>query len=875
MAPTGSTFSTAEPMLHEMLEQIHRGAVQLPDFQRGWVWDDDHIRALIASVSVSYPIGAVMLMQTGGDGARFKPRLVEGVELPPPLPSPDRLILDGQQRMTSLYMALRSGRPVPTRNEKKQEFERVYYLNMAGCLDPEMDRQEAVISLPPDRMLRSDFARRVDLDVSTAEQEFAHGLFPLDLVFDATRCAKWKGDFRKHFGYSPEKMVQLDRFDAEVWLRFHQYKIPVIELMRETPKEAVCQVFEKVNTGGVVLSVFELLTATFAADEFVPGLRQDWEIRAKRLAEKETLTYVTDTDFLTSVTLLSTYKRSLAKKGAVGCKRKDILKLTLDEYRENADAIEQGLMAAARLLVRECIFEAKNIPYTTQLIPLAAICAVLGPRFEQDAVKQKLVQWYWCGVFGELYGGANEARYAMDVQDAIRWLDGGEEPRSIRDANFAPTRLLTLQTRLSAAYKGIMAQLIRVGAHDFLSGDQIVVTTYFDLAVEIHHIFPAAYCKRLKLDEARWNSIVNKAPLTAKTNRILAGNAPSKYLDSIGRNHRVSRERLDPILKSHLILPEQLRGDDFENFIRTRATALLDMIERAMGKTVAGRDSEEVARAFGGPLLGGDGTKAVDAAETMAESGRSPSISASPTQAASTPTSPGCPFNARTFELLGELRRDPRMAVYTTLKDELLAHVVDPFKELLLSAARKMPPMIRQSMETERWLFGVFPKNDYGRGGVNDYYWGALYPTGEKKTTAAQLMLFLDTDRLEFGFYVGWYAEEQRGRFLENCRKERDILPSLIPGAVVARLGVSFEDGEEPRESPQGRIPWRSWCEHPRGSDHRITVILARDEVLRRSESDLVQEIAATFEGVYPLVLLATNASPATAIQQFRESTAK
>ncbi|MBI3271451.1 MAG: DUF262 domain-containing protein [Planctomycetes bacterium] len=877
MTPSGSTFRTAEPMLHELLEQIHRGAIQLPDFQRGWVWDDGHIRALIASVSVSYPIGAVMLMETGGDGAKFKPRLVEGVVLPSPPPSPDKLILDGQQRMTSLYMALRSGKPVPTRNEKKQDFERIYYLNVSRCLDPEIDRLEAVVSLPPDRILRSDFARKVDLDASTPEKEFENGLFPLDLIFNPTNWAAWRRGFRRHFENADAKMEEFDHFEAEVWQRFQQYKIPVIELMRGTPKEAVCHVFEKVNTGGVVLSVFELLTAIFAADEFVPGLRQDWEIRARRLAEKETLTDVTDTDFLTSVTLLSSYKRSLAKQGAVGCKRKDILKLTLEEYQANADSIEQGLMAAARLLVRECIFEAKNIPYTTQLIPLAAVCAILGPRFEQDAVKQKLVQWYWCGVFGELYGGANEARYAMDIQDVIRWIDGGEEPRSIRDANFAPTRLLTLQTRLSAAYKGIMAQLIRVGANDFLNGDRILVTTYFDLAVEIHHIFPAAYCKRRKLDEARWNSIVNKAPLTAKTNRILSGNAPSKYLDSIEGNHGVSRERLDPILESHLIVPRQLRTDDFDNFIRTRATELLDLIEKAMGKTVAGRDSEEVARAFGGPLLDGS---AADAPETQkaveTASAAMPPISPPARQEQASPTtpSPRGPFTARTFELLGELRRDPRMQVYKTLKDELTAKVVDPFKELFRAVAGKMPARIEQSMEIERWLFAVFPKNDYGKGGVNDYYWGAFYPRGEKKSTSAQLLLFLDPDFLEFGFYVGWYGEEERGRFLENCLKERGLLPTLIPGGVAERLSVSFEDGEEAGEPAQSRVPWRAWCEHPRGSDHRITVIMARDDVLRQDQAELVQEIAATFRAVFSLVLLATEESPAATIRQFQASLA-
>ena len=599
MPPIGSTFETAEPSLHEILEQIHRGSIQLPDFQRGWVWDDDHIRELIASVSLSYPIGAVMLLESGGDQVRFKARPLEGVELGN-LPSPDRLILDGQQRLTSLYLALRSGMPVSTRTDKGQDIERVYFLDMAACLDPEVDRLDAVVSLPPEKIVRRDFGRQVEFDVSTRDREFEHGLFPLALVFDPIGFAEWKMGFQEHFGYNPEKSRFLMQFEGQIWLRFQQYKIPVIKLSRETPKEAVCQVFEKVNTGGVTLSVFELVTATFAADDF--RLREDWAIREEHLQNYEILRDVDATTFLTAVTLLATYRCHTTSGTPVSCKRKDVLTLSLDDYRQYADQIQKGLVDAARLLAREKVFDARTLPYTTQLIPLSAICAVLGPRFEQDAIKRKLARWYWCGVFGELYGGANETRYALDLPEVIRWIDGGEEPRTVRDANFSPTRLLSLQSRLSAAYKGLMGQLMQIGSRDFLSGDPIELTTYFDLAIDIHHIFPRSYCERKELPKSRWNSIVNKASLSAKTNRIIGGRAPSVYVASLEKQHGGAAERLGQILHSHRIHPEFLRQDDFEGFFQDRAAKLLDLIEAAMGKSVSGRDTDEVIAAFGGPL---------------------------------------------------------------------------------------------------------------------------------------------------------------------------------------------------------------------------------------------------------------------------------
>ena len=301
-----STFKSGEPALPDLLREVHRGEIQLPDFQRGWVWDDDHIRSLIASVSLSYPIGAVMLLQTGGDGAQFQPRLVQGVTVHGEV-KPELLILDGQQRITSMYLALASGRPVPTKTSKDQEIDRYYYLDIAKCLDPVEDRFDAVLSIPLDRKVTSAFGRKVDLDVSTPDKEYEQALFPLDGLLDQARYASWRRGFQKHHRLDEAKLDQFDRFEAEVINRIQSYRVPTIELLRDTPREAVCQVFEKVNTGGVTLTVFELVTAIFASDGF--NLRNDWEARSQRLGEQEILKEVDATTFLTAITLLATYRR--------------------------------------------------------------------------------------------------------------------------------------------------------------------------------------------------------------------------------------------------------------------------------------------------------------------------------------------------------------------------------------------------------------------------------------------------------------------------------------------------------------------------------------------------------------------------------------
>jgi hypothetical protein len=593
-------FRTAEPALKDVLDAIASGDMQLPDFQRGWVWDDMHIKSLIASLSLSYPIGAVMFLEAGG--VPFKPRLFEGVSLQP-APRPKTLVLDGQQRLTSMYLALRSGLPVRTRTEKGAEILRVYFLDMAKCLDPAEDREEAVISVPESLQVTSDFGRKIELDLSTPALQFGQRLFPVALMFDAQGYMQWQMDYATHHGNDAEAMMFFMRFGQEIWLRFQQFKVPAIELTQDTPREAVCQVFEKVNTGGVTLTVFELMTATFAANEF--NLREDWDARQERLTTKhDLLTAVDGTSFLTAVTLLASYERHLLSMTTVSCKRTDVLRLDLADFKKSQHRVEAGFRKAAELLAEEKIFDARSVPYATQLIPLACICARLNNKLHEHGVRQKLLRWYWCGVFGELYGGASETRFAMDLPDVIQWIDGGSEPRSVRDASFAPTRLLSLQTRLAAAYKGLAALLMKYGSRDFVSGTPVDLNTYFNNAIDIHHIFPRAWCEKQapRLPREKWNSVVNKAPLAAGTNRFISGDAPSLYLERIEKNKQVASDALNGFLRSHVIPIAELRANDFDGFIRRRASMLLGLIEDATGKAVAGRDSEETAKAFGGVL---------------------------------------------------------------------------------------------------------------------------------------------------------------------------------------------------------------------------------------------------------------------------------
>ncbi|KYD12992.1 hypothetical protein B4135_0678 [Caldibacillus debilis] len=579
-----TTFDSTKESLLDLLKSIKEGKTQLPDFQRGWVWDDEHIKSLLASISLSYPIGAVMMLQTGNGEVRFKPRLVEGVTLQNP-PEPERLILDGQQRLTSLFQSLFSGQPVVTRDSRGKEIKRWYYLDINKALDPTIDREEAIVSLPEDKKIRN-FRGEIVEDYSTTEKECQAELLPLSLVFDFSALTNWQMRYFQVDAHAmQERVSKWNELLQQVIQRFQQYQVPLILLRKENPKEAVCQVFEKVNTGGVSLTAFELLTATYAADDF--NLRKDWNSRIKRIRKFQVLESVENTDFLQTVTLLATYSRKKQNPDvAVSCKRKDVLRLPLSEYQTWAEVATQGFEKAAKFLYSQKIFSARDLPYRTQLVPLAAIFSVLGDLADNDGVRTKLAQWYWCGVLGELYGSAIETRFARDLQEVLAWIDGGETPSTVQEANFSSSRLLTLRKRISAAYKGISALLLRDGALDFRSGETIDLQMYFDERIDIHHIFPRAYCQEKGIDTRKCDCIVNKTPLSAKTNRMIGGKSPGAYLEKLQKTAGITEERMKEILNSHLINYEAMKLNDFETFFNLRYNALLDRIEKAMGKQI-------------------------------------------------------------------------------------------------------------------------------------------------------------------------------------------------------------------------------------------------------------------------------------------------
>ncbi len=597
-------FQTPLYELSDYLKWTTSGKIQLPDFQRGYKWDDERIRQLLVTILRGHPLGVVMLLKTGNHQIRFKPRPVEGVTIDSTT-SPDLLLLDGQQRLTSLTQALTGDGVVATEDSRGKKLTRRYYLHMETALLGEDRIDDAVISVPGDGVVRSNFGKDIELDLSDADKERKEGYFPLRLLLAGVESMTWL--------LALTDKEQTSRFIAAVVQPAGTYNIPAIELDTSTSKAAVATVFEKVNTGGLPLNVFELLTATFAGDKAYYDkhghdfrLNDDWHETKLKFANYPVLSAVESTDFLQAITMLTTLRANRAdtsgRSPAVSAKREDMLELELDDYLQWRDPLREAFVWASTLLADLHIFDTRFLPYPKQLVPLAAIKVELGNDASLIGVRERLMQWFWCGILGELYGGAIETRFVRDLEQVPAWsrkTDGALTPRTVQDANFVESRLHSLRTRGAAAYKGIYAILLGNGARDWLHDQAFDKVQYVNLAVDIHHIFPKKWCTENEIDDERRESIVNKTPLSAVTNRTIGGAAPDAYLLAIERKAKIDASFLDNLLRTHLVDPQALRTSDFDAHFARRREALVQLVEKAIGKPVqrdvdAGKPEEDL-----------------------------------------------------------------------------------------------------------------------------------------------------------------------------------------------------------------------------------------------------------------------------------------
>ena len=265
--------------------------------------------------------------------------------------------------------------------------------------------------------------------------------------------------------------------------------------------------------------------------------------------------------------------------------------------REYESQVEHGFIQAAKFLHTLHIYAFSTFPISRKSSPFAVILADIGDAWEHDSNRAKLIRWYWNGVFGELYGSAVETRIARDFMEVPAWLNGGAEPSTVSETLFRADRLKTMRMRLSAAYKGVNALLMKEGAQDFRSGQK------FDHTSSSVRTSTSTTSFRKTGASARGSSPPVLRLHHQQDATVLPNESNNRRCRAFGLRFKVEKgnektppilpDRLDAHLRSHLIDPGLLRADSFDAFMEDRQQRLLALIEQATGKAAYVGTAEE------------------------------------------------------------------------------------------------------------------------------------------------------------------------------------------------------------------------------------------------------------------------------------------
>ena len=592
----GNIFTPMSGPLVELLGDINTHKTALPDFQRPWVWEPQMVRDLLISVAHRYPAGSLLTMPISS--ATFALRTFEGAGDLRATDQPRMMVLDGQQRLTSLYQALYRRDGV---RFKKRAF--YFYLDVAQLLagDDASDNVFAdalfyVVQEKNDKRVRYDgLAPRYEL--TTREHELASGALPLNVMFDVNGAlSSWKDSYLEEQSdrdWDRYKSIKAD-WDRLVqpWLdRIRTYPFPVVELRQDMSLGAICHIFEKVNSTGVPLDVFDLCTAILWAQGY--SLNEEWAKTRRRMEQTNLLLMqpkpLSGTHFLQGIALLDSLERKRANPGqriAVACRKEDLMKLDVATVKRWWPLLVEGYQEASSFLTNQGVLSERILPYTTLIIPLSAMLADLRRRKGEAHVAEawpKVARWYWCSVLTQRYSSQVESAAALDLEQTLSWVDGvGEAPDVVRTFSFRPDALQEITSIRNAIYKGILCLLARVGAEDFGGKGKLSIALFYDSQQDHHHIFPTEALRQMGIKDPRGDAIVNKTLISAAVNRSIGSKRPSEYAASLSKGD-MGVSGFDAILRSHRIDPGALRADNWEEFVLTRREQLRQLIVSACG----------------------------------------------------------------------------------------------------------------------------------------------------------------------------------------------------------------------------------------------------------------------------------------------------
>ena len=554
-------LSKRDIKISEIINDIDSGVIAVPKFQRYYEWKPDQVTSLLNSIFHEYFIGNLLVWNAENTEEKEMCGLlrIEGSN-PEHLKGND-IIIDGQQRVTSIYYAVKG----PEKDKKKEEnHPGFFYINLNNFIT-NGDEEEVIVGLKE----------------KIPEEETYNKLYFPFYNLETSKCNKWLRELKAFVNpKTPEDIKKLDNhvdtFRTKLNRFWDGYTVPQLQLSN-VDFDKIATIFQKVNTTGTALGVFSIMIVKMWVNGI--DLRKLWDATLDQYPniqryQKAMTNKKSDMGKYMMETISVSYSKSKS------CKRKDLFNMVSVEgwNKTEFDKIwgdtSKWINAAIKKLesINDDGFgveSAKSIPYEPIIPILASLLRELDINFRSTQVDcyEKIQKWYWVSIFGKRFSDSVDAKKTSDFKDMVAWFEDDEKiPRFITTFESQFNAIILDDETKGAIYDGMFSILTKKGAQDFE-----IRVTLDEKKPDMDHIFPQSQMKQFR----EKHSILNMTWLTPETNREKKRyRMPSEYIKQVMEdNYDNDKRKFLDVLSKHLINEEGLDAlleDDFEGFINSR-----------------------------------------------------------------------------------------------------------------------------------------------------------------------------------------------------------------------------------------------------------------------------------------------------------------
>jgi len=512
--------------IREILDQVLRGQIRIPAFQRGFVWEPDRVAYLMDSIYKRYPFGSLLFWRTK---EKLKvERDLGKFRLPEPREDyPVDYVLDGQQRITSIFGVFQTDLPTPP------SWTKIYF-----DLEADQNAQETqFVALP---------AGEVD----------AKRHFPLNTIFATAAYRKSTRDLSE---------ITAKRID-DMQAVFKETLIP-LQISSTEDKATVAIIFERVNRQGVPLNTLQLLSAWTWSEDF--QLQEQFADLTEQLGPFGFAEVGGDTNLLL---------RCCAAVLTGDASPESLMSLNGPTVRENFTKVLNGVRGAVDYLrMHFSVYSLENLPFPTILVPLSVFFAVEGEKEIKYSDEQRrcIDRWFWRSAFSKRYSSGVLRNLKADIDEMSKLREGKQNSLGNFSVTVSPEFFIeNIFGMGNVNTKSFILMLAQEGPRSFVSGAPVNLAEKLRASnrTEFHHLMPRSFLKATNQEENDDSVLANFAFMSRSDNRDLGGVAPSKYRAKMPAS-------ADEVLM-HALCPPSLFQDAYAPFIKERARILAERATR-------------------------------------------------------------------------------------------------------------------------------------------------------------------------------------------------------------------------------------------------------------------------------------------------------